>query len=96
MQNQKQTLSFPLSGSQKVKSLPVFRLEGFAAVAAFAFGGPFLAAAEQRLGNNGFGLVRALAHGVGSRWMKTSANHRPVFQCCPVLKKHRKLRSFDL
>ena len=57
-----QTLSFPLSGSQKVKSLPVSRLEGFAAVAAFAFGGAFLAAAEQGLGNNGLGLVGALAH----------------------------------
>ena len=61
-----QTLSFPLSGSQKVKSLPVSRLEGFAAIAAFAFGGAFLAAAEQGLGDDGFGLVGALAHGIDS------------------------------
>lgn len=48
------------------RSLPVFRLEGFAAVAAFALGGLFLTAAEQWLGDDGFGLVRPflwLAHG---------------------------------
>ena len=65
-----QTLSSPPSGSQKVKSLPVSRLEGFAAVAAFAFGGAFLAAAEQGLGDDGFGLVGAFAHGNDSRWVE--------------------------
>ena len=54
--------------SQKVRSLPDVRLEGFAAVAAFALGGAFLAAAEQWLGDDGFGLVGAMlgwlfAHG---------------------------------
>ena len=48
------------SGSQKVRSLPAIRLEGFAAVAAFAFAGSFLATAEQRLGDDGFGLVGAM------------------------------------
>jgi hypothetical protein len=66
-----QTLSFPPSGSQKVKSLPVSRLEGFAAVAAFAFGGAFLAAAEQGLGDDGFGLVGALCSWHDdSRWVE--------------------------
>src|SRR5471030_1446512 len=48
------------SGSQKVRSLPAIRLEGFAAVAAFALAGGFLTAAEQRLGDDGFGLVGAM------------------------------------
>ena len=48
------------SSRQKVRSLPAIRLEGFAAVAAFALAGSFLTAAEQRLGNDGFGLVRAM------------------------------------
>ncbi|CAI8700004.1 hypothetical protein EMIT0357P_100034 [Pseudomonas marginalis] len=56
------------SGSQKVRSLPAIRLEGFAAVAAFALAGAFLTAAEQWLGDDGFGLVGAMlgwlfAHG---------------------------------
>ncbi|PKH18651.1 hypothetical protein BI292_03815 [Pseudomonas sp. 43NM1] len=48
------------SSSQKVRSLPAIRLEGFAAVAAFALAGSFLTAAEQWLGDDGFGLVRAI------------------------------------
>ena len=46
--------------SQKVRSLPVVRLEGFAAITAFALGGTFLATAEQWLGDDGFGLVGAM------------------------------------
>ncbi|ALQ05901.1 hypothetical protein AK973_5452 [Pseudomonas brassicacearum] len=61
-----------VSSGQKARSLPVVRLEGFAAVAAFAFGGSFLAAAEQGLGDDGLGLVGAMlgwlfAHGGYSR-----------------------------
>ena len=60
-----------VSGGQKVRSLPAIRLEGFAAVAAFALAGGFLTTAEQRLGDDGFGLVRPLwlAHGEYSRWV---------------------------
>ncbi|MNC82650.1 hypothetical protein D3C75_1362450 [compost metagenome] len=49
-----------LSSGQKVRSLPAIRLEGFAAVAAFALAGAFLTAAEQWLGDDGFGLVGAM------------------------------------
>src|SRR5450830_1733608 len=56
-----------LSGRQKVRSLPAFRLEGFAAVAAFALRRLFLTAAEQWLGDDGFGFIGTvpgrLAHG---------------------------------
>ncbi|MNH16299.1 hypothetical protein D3C79_759340 [compost metagenome] len=57
-----------LSCSQKVGSLPISRLEGFAAVAAFALVRLFLTAAEQRLGDDRLGLVgavlfRLFAHG---------------------------------
>ena len=45
---------------QKVRSLPAVRLEGFAAVAAFTLGWSFLTAAEQGLGDDGFGLVVAM------------------------------------
>ena len=48
------------SGSQKVRNLPAIRLEGFAAVAAFALAGGFLTTAEQGLGDDGFGLVGAM------------------------------------
>src|SRR3990167_10845956 len=48
------------SGGQKVRSLPAIRLEGFAAVAGFALAGSFLTAAEQWLGDDGFGLVGAM------------------------------------
>lgn len=57
-----------VSGRHNERSLPV--TGGFAAVAAFAFLRLFLAAAEQWLGDQGFGLVRPLAflcHGIGPR-----------------------------
>jgi hypothetical protein len=63
----RQTVTPDFSGRHNGRSLPAFRLEGFAAVAAFAFAGLFLTAAEQWLGDDGFGLVWPLfgfAHGV--------------------------------
>ncbi|CAN2980563.1 hypothetical protein METHPM2_690034 [Pseudomonas sp. PM2] len=77
------------SGSQKVRSLPAIRLEGFAAVAAFALAGAFLTAAEQWLGDDGFGLVGAMlgwlfAHGGFSRLGGecSGANHLPKWAGC--------------
>ena len=76
------------SGSQKVRSLPAIRLEGFAAVAAFALAGAFLTAAEQWLGDDGFGLVGAMlrwlfAHGRYSLQVGCSgANHLPKSGRC--------------
>src|SRR5471032_1398997 len=76
------------SGSQKVRSLPAIRLEGFAAVSAFALAGAFLTAAEQWLGDDGFGLVGAMlrwlfAHGRYSLQVGCSgANHLPKSGRC--------------